>query len=105
MIKIDVLDVPITATLFIRRNADGVVVKAREPTDYYGSFIWEEGNYACDCNRALFFEWACGLERDDDYVQMCGTNDFAVRLIGPDGRELYCDGDWPAEAVPATSET
>ena len=28
------------------------------------TWIWEEGNFACDCNRAMFFlgedDWPCG---------------------------------------------
>jgi hypothetical protein len=35
-------------------------------------FIWEDGNYSCDCNRALFFERA---KTGDDSVwveQECG---------------------------------
>ena len=29
----------------------------------WNTFIWEEGNFACDCNRSSFFlneDWPCG---------------------------------------------
>ena len=31
----------------------------------FANFIWEEGNYACDCNRALFFARASGKPEPD----------------------------------------
>lgn len=40
------------------------------------SFIWEEGNFACDCNRALFFERA-------------KTGDQAAWPETPCGNDLY----------------
>lgn len=42
-------------------------------TDY----IWTEGNYACDCNRRLFFELARGRARPDDYPR----GDTAYELV------------------------
>lgn len=29
------------------------------------TFIWEDGNFRCDCNRALFFARAKGIEEED----------------------------------------
>lgn len=34
------------------------------------SYAWAEGNYSCDCNRALFFAQAGGEAEDDD--RPCG---------------------------------
>lgn len=36
----------------------------------YGSnYMWEEGNYSCDCNRSLFIQRQC----DPDFPEMeCG---------------------------------
>ena len=46
--------------------------------DYDDSnFIWEDGNYACDCNRELFFERACGKEPDD---VNCGSKKYLVNI-------------------------
>jgi hypothetical protein len=40
-------------------------------------FIWEEGNYSCDCNRALFFH-----DRSDEaWEQECNDVLYAVRII------------------------
>lgn len=53
-----------------------------------GDFLWSDGNYACDCNRALFFfNW--GPEAEDRH---CGVDGFSVQSITlPDGRMVYSD--------------
>lgn len=38
------------------------------------SFIWEDGNYACDCNRALFFERAKTGDQDAWPETPCGNS-------------------------------
>jgi hypothetical protein len=39
-------------------------------------YIWEEGNYACDCNRALFIQRCC----DENFPESpCGEE---IKLIG-----------------------
>lgn len=50
-----------------------------EPND----FIWSEGNYACDCNRAMFFH--------DDYETdfKCSDDEFSVRLKDGNGKIFY----------------
>ena len=40
-------------------------------------FIWEDGNYACDCNRALFFGYAKG-EKYGDIKSPCGEWRYSV---------------------------
>ena len=37
-------------------------------------FIWEEGNYSCDCNRNLFFERAGGNEPSHTSIIACGND-------------------------------
>ena len=39
-------------------------------------FIWEEGNYCCDCNRALFFH---NFNAEGD-AQSCDNKVYAVRI-------------------------
>jgi hypothetical protein len=40
-------------------------------------FMWEDGNYSCDCNRALFF-------LDEDYDDLkCGDCRFEILSIEP----------------------
>ena len=74
--------------LRIRREADGAVreIDAEMPSDWDedGDFIWTEGNYACDCNRFLFFERAGGREPGDDEGP-CGHTGYTLLL--PDGTE------------------
>jgi hypothetical protein len=43
-------------------------------------FMWQEGNYSCDCNRALFFARASG--DPDPEPRPCG--DIAFRVLSPD---------------------
>ena len=43
-------------------------------------YIWEDGNYACDCNRHLFFERAVGNEPDDSECN-CETDFYRVELF------------------------
>ena len=84
----------------IRRNSDGVI-RTYEGKGYWddglcgepagpSTFIWEEGNFSCDCNRELFFLRA-GQEPEHDEVE-CGADRYAVELVNPkDGRVFYSD--------------
>jgi hypothetical protein len=66
------------AHLKILRVADGATA------DYYdeyfewpeSEFIWTEGNYSCDCNRALFFAWA--REEEEPTELACSTGKYRV---------------------------
>jgi len=53
-----------------------------------GVFIWEEGNYGCDCNREIFFEKAKGVEVDLD-AATCGEGRYSVNLEYPPGNVYY----------------
>lgn len=54
----------------------------------FQDYIWSEGNYSCDCNRALFFARAGG---EDDPNHDCGSGAFLVEITGTDGSVLYRD--------------
>lgn len=78
----------------IRRNRDGVVREFEETQikhhdeDAPSGFIWEEGNYSCDCNRALFFARAGG--ESDDFDAECGEGAYSVNVRNPvDGLTYY----------------
>lgn len=75
------------AILYVRRNVDGVIRKSNITWDYWGDFIWEEGNFSCDCNRAAFFAEAEGEDGPED--PPCGDNAFSVMLTTMDGYPLY----------------
>jgi hypothetical protein len=82
------LDDPIPAIAHIRRSSTGET--RQYDFDYYGDYTWDEGNYSCDCNRALFFARAKGEEDPED--RPCGEEAYFVRITAADdGRELYCD--------------
>lgn len=41
-------------SVLLRRNADGKTRWCYYPYEY-SAFIWEDGNWSCDCNRELDF--------------------------------------------------
>lgn len=44
------------------------------------TFIWEEGNYACDCNRRLFF--ARANNEPENHEGNCGdTEHYSVNIM------------------------
>lgn len=97
-------EVSTPAWLEVRRNFDQVVRRDPKPWDFFGEFIWSDGNYACDCNRALFFSRAAG---EADLECGCGSSAFSVRLIAvDDGEVLYEEDDWvePANKAQGTGK-
>ncbi len=46
-------------------------------------YMWEEGNYSCDCNRKLFFD--PGVVHDVD----CSDGKFSVNLINPKTKSVF----------------
>jgi hypothetical protein len=83
------LDKPVPAILEVRRNRDGAIRRDPKPHDYYGDFIWSEGNFGCDCNRYLFWCRAIGESEDDENERRCGNERYSIRLTSLDGRVLY----------------
>lgn len=54
--------------------------------DHGVRWMWDEGNYGCDCNRELFFCWAIGRDEPDDLE--CGDGErFVVDRIVERGTE------------------
>jgi hypothetical protein len=53
-------------------------------TDYEIVFQWEENNYSCDCNRAMFFN----NYAEPDRKYPCGETEYKVRVFS-NGRLLY----------------
>lgn len=82
--------------IVIRENATGVVRTYRPEylpqydNDEDGTrFQWTDGNYACDCNRALFFMRAGGEQPAWDGGGECGMTRYAVLSITmPNGKVL-----------------
>jgi hypothetical protein len=77
----------------IRHNESGEVRTTREWAIYEpqdgetpNAFMYEEGNYSCDCNRHLFFHRAVGVEPDD---HDCGDGAYSVNLVNPKNGQVY----------------
>lgn len=75
------------AIAYIRRVSDGVVRKYKTDWPDDGMvYMWEDGNYACDCNRHLFFHRAIGEEPEEDVP--CGGSLYVVDAITLDSGEI-----------------
>lgn len=58
------------------------------------TFIWEDDNYACDCNRELFFRYANDEEvSDEEFDNLeCSEKRYSVNLKNKkDGKTYYCE--------------
>lgn len=58
-----------------------------EGEDTPHTFIWEDGNYSCDCNRTLFFLRAKDEEEPED--PPCSEGKYSVRLLNAKDRQPY----------------
>lgn len=55
--------------------------------DYDGTFIWEDGNFSCDCNRSIFFHKALGGLEEIETV--CGDTQFKVDFIKDETGKIW----------------
>ena len=76
--------------VFIVLNAtgEGRWFESETPWSEGCEYLWTEGNFGCDCNRALFFyDW--GAEADN---YGCGDAAFSVPYAElPNGRRIMLD--------------
>lgn len=82
------------ATVFIRNNETGEIVSYDDEWCFFedgkfNDFTWEEGNYACDCNRELFFYRAKNIEEPEE--AKCGEERFSVKIIRKSNGEVLYD--------------
>ena len=82
----------------IRDNATGIVREYQshailmDGDDEPSSYIWEDGNYSCDCNRRLFFARAAG--EDEAWDRACSDGLYSVRVRNKkSGRVFYSEFD------------
>lgn len=87
----------VCVTARIRENTTGEVREYHDAhaiiadgEEHPSTYIWEDGNYACDCNRGLFFQYAAGVAPDDADSD-CGDGRFSVQLINPQTGTVYYD--------------
>ncbi len=80
----------------IRRTADGKEVDYVDnlPWEESSEYMWNEGNYGCDCNRAIFFARAQGLTDPD---RTCGHTAFEIVKIVDENGKLLWEGDSSSE--------
>jgi hypothetical protein len=98
MLKVEILNT--------KTNETRVYEMASIPDEEFNSFIWEEGNFACDCNRHLFFERAGGNDPDMDDTddRPCGSDTYVVLSIKNSTDELLYHENRPTAAEqPAAS--
>lgn len=81
---------PWSTVAVIKRVADGALSTYREefnstsPWEPESSdFIWTEGNYACDCNRELFF--CRGLDIDEPEDVECTHGRYTLVSVDVNG--------------------
>lgn len=71
----------------IRENATGEIVEFNDDNIFdtennkVNIYIWEEGNYSCDCNRRLMFD-----ENTDN--ETCGEGEYSVNILHPITRNV-----------------
>jgi len=51
-------------------------------------YLWEEGNYSCDCNREILFKRAIGIE-EIDFEAPCGESKYSVVLKNPKDNKIF----------------
>lgn len=57
----------------------------------FSDFIWDEGNYSCDCNRLLLFVRAAGEPEPDHSDIECSEGKFRVTITDEHGKLLFTD--------------
>lgn len=75
--------------VILRRKSDGLERRAvySLPWGEYSAFMWQGGNYECDCNRECLFAEAGGEPIPDNPA--CGSSRYAlVRIEAEDGTPL-----------------
>ena len=76
----------IPVILSIRKNATGEIRRRDwEEDEPFNPYIWEEGNYACDCNREAWFE-------GPDCERSCSDHRFSIQIERKDtGAVIYSE--------------
>ena len=48
--------------------------------DHRTEFLWTEGNYSCDCNRALLFARLRNEDETEAWEQECGEKAYIINI-------------------------
>lgn len=56
------------------------------------TYMWEEGNFSCDCNRGIFW-WEAGEDENEVEPELeelcCGDTKYSVSIATTDGTIIY----------------
>ena len=81
-----------TGEMRIYQN-DDLSLSRDEETGEPNTYIWEDGNFKCDCNRYLFFQRAKDeAEKDEDgpcYHEKYPDGKYSVNLYDEYGELIY----------------
>lgn len=83
-----------TLNVTIRKNDTGetrAYQSEHDCTGEHADYIWSEGNYACDCNRSLFFQRAGGVVAPES--GQCGSDAYSICVKTQDGRVIWDELD------------
>ena len=75
----------------IHKKATGEVMYWPMDYEWDGGYeyMWSLGNYACDCNRALFFQYATGATPETAKWGPCSEGEYSVRIKDSGGKIVY----------------
>lgn len=68
-------------TIYIKHNESGEIRSSHHDFEF-DEYLWSEGNYACDCNRHVFF-----YNREVDEMDLiCGDTEYSIEgVVSDDG--------------------
>lgn len=68
--------------IWIKNNETGEI-RRYESSEEFSEFMWSEGNYACDCNRGLFFERVKYEEKNELNWELpeCGDTKYSITNV------------------------
>ncbi len=58
----------------MRNNATGEVRSLQQEGEW-GDYLWTEGNWSCDCNRAILFHGKSDVKRS------CGMSQYVILQV------------------------
>lgn len=78
----ELVEVPIL--VHIRKNDTGEIriyncMTYFDDADLPSIYVWEDGNYSCDCNRRLFF--ARINNEEEDWESGCSDTEYSINIF------------------------
>jgi hypothetical protein len=90
----NIVEIPVEVTIRKVKTGEVRVYKTTEYLDngVWCDFNWSESNYACDCNRELFFKRAAG-QNTQFSIRSCTHGRYIVESIvrTDTGEKLYTE--------------